>query len=96
MRVCPNDGTQMRQFQKKNVVIDQCPNCGGIFLDAGELENLENAASGYYANAYGAPPPQPVHYSHHGHGGHGHGGHYGYGHRGHKRRREGFFGELFD
>lgn len=103
MRACPNDGAPMRQFQKKNIVIDQCPNCGGVFLDAGELEHFEQAANSYYANSYGAPPPPapPAHYSGgHGHGGHynrghGHGGHRGYGQGGHKRRK-GFLGELFD
>jgi Zn-finger nucleic acid-binding protein len=23
------------------VIIDKCPNCGGIFLDAGELEKIK-------------------------------------------------------
>jgi Zn-finger nucleic acid-binding protein len=101
LRICP--------INRNGLVIDQCTNCGGIYLDAGELEGLERIASEFYARQYGAPPPAyPASGGHapgghstyrsHGHGGHyghGHGGHYGQGQHGHKRRK-GFLGELFD
>ena len=37
---CPVDGKQMNKRVINNVVIDQCPQCAGIWLDKGELELL--------------------------------------------------------
>lgn len=98
MRHCPNDGTPMQQFPKGGVHIDRCPTCGGIFLDAGELEALERLAANYYGGGGGGHvAPAGGSYGHGGHGGgyHGHGGHYGGGHHG-RRKKKGFLGELFD
>jgi Zn-finger nucleic acid-binding protein len=48
-RNCPkcDDIVMMRHFfsTKKEVEIDECPNCGGIWLDAGELEKIRNLFS---------------------------------------------------
>jgi len=58
------------------VVMDVCPNCGGIWLDKGELEKLTQAESRYYGQREREDGE-----------GEGHGG---------RRRRGGFFGNLFD
>jgi uncharacterized protein len=45
---CPKCGNAMREREREIgagntreiVIIDVCPNCGGVFLDAGELDKL--------------------------------------------------------
>jgi Zn-finger nucleic acid-binding protein len=37
---CPKCETVMREREKGEIIIDICPNCRGVFLDAGELEKL--------------------------------------------------------
>jgi hypothetical protein len=37
---CPKDGTDLHTIELHGVKIDQCPLCNGIWLDAGELEQL--------------------------------------------------------
>ncbi|HMO05561.1 MAG TPA: zf-TFIIB domain-containing protein [Kiritimatiellia bacterium] len=41
---CLRCHTQMRKVVKDHVLVDQCPDCGGIWLDAGELAMLEQGA----------------------------------------------------
>ncbi len=46
-RTCPNCGpsmVMMRHFSSvaRRVVIDQCPNCSGVWLDAGELNGVRS------------------------------------------------------
>lgn len=43
-RLSPITGTPMLQEVLNGVVIDRCPDSGGIWLDAGELEELIEAA----------------------------------------------------
>ncbi|PPA62010.1 zf-TFIIB domain-containing protein [Micromonospora chalcea] len=104
---CPKCRGEMRQYERSGVVIDQCGECRGIFLDRGELEKLFDAEANWNQQHGGAlqpapsgagypPPPPPP-----GHGyaqpAYGHGQqHYGY--HGHYRRKKkhGFLGELFD
>ncbi len=38
--MCPRDGTQLVETESENVKIDTCPKCKGVWLDAGELEQL--------------------------------------------------------
>ncbi|GIJ28831.1 hypothetical protein Vqi01_39930 [Micromonospora qiuiae] len=57
----------MRQYERSGVVIDQCGECRGIFLDRGELEKLFEAEANWSAQqsppalqrpaGYQAPPP---------------------------------------
>lgn len=47
---CPKDQTTMRGIERNGVTIERCPECGGIFLDRGELERLIEA-EGRYSNA---------------------------------------------
>lgn len=37
---CPNCQTVMREREKGDIIIDICPQCRGVYLDAGELEKL--------------------------------------------------------
>jgi len=39
-RSCPVDGSTLSKEIVLNVVIDHCPRCGGVWLDAGELRLL--------------------------------------------------------
>src|SRR5690606_41217898 len=48
----------MRTFDRMGVHIDQCERCRGIFLDAGELEQIVAAEQRHYTPA---PPPPPPH-----------------------------------
>jgi hypothetical protein len=89
----------MRQYERGGVMVDQCTECRGIFLDRGELERLIDAENAWHA---GPPVAQPARqyqgrpgpgyrdydsdeYPKYGHGGHGK-----------PRKRRGFLGELFD
>jgi hypothetical protein len=38
--LCPRDGAKLDLRTQKDVTIDVCPACGGIWLDPGELEAL--------------------------------------------------------
>lgn len=37
---CPICDVSMKEVERRGVVIDICPDCKGIWLDRGELENL--------------------------------------------------------
>jgi hypothetical protein len=37
---CPKCGMEMTEITYRNVAIDECFTCGGIYLDAGELEQV--------------------------------------------------------
>jgi len=43
MRKCPVDDFTLRQETYEGVVIDICPHCSGVWLDAGELEAIQEA-----------------------------------------------------
>jgi uncharacterized protein len=52
---CPSCQNLMREREREMsggqmVVIDVCPNCGGVYLDRGELETLTRAESQYYSS----------------------------------------------
>ena len=40
---CPKCGCDLREREHNNVKIDECVECGGIWLDKGELEMMEEA-----------------------------------------------------
>ena len=81
---CPKCRGQMHQYERNGVVIDQCGDCRGIFLDRGELERLAEAESRWAERTY-APPPQRQGRDYDG----------GYRERPHKRKK-GWIEELFD
>ena len=37
---CPKCGSQLKERSFQKVLIDECPDCNGIWLDAGELEQV--------------------------------------------------------
>jgi hypothetical protein len=39
-RPCPADGATLAKDIAHGVIIDRCPNCGGVWLDAGEMERI--------------------------------------------------------
>ncbi|SCL15753.1 hypothetical protein GA0070624_0814 [Micromonospora rhizosphaerae] len=69
---CPKCHGEMRQYERSGVVIDQCTECRGIFLDRGELEKLFEAEAnwnrqhapaaqaGQPSGGYPPPPPPPA------------------------------------
>jgi uncharacterized protein len=46
---CPKCDAPMRSYERSGVTVDRCTECGGIFLDRGELERLVDAESSFYA-----------------------------------------------
>jgi hypothetical protein len=45
-RVCPKCGDSLDEVESEDVKIDRCENCGGIYLDHGEVEMLLSIARG--------------------------------------------------
>jgi Zn-finger nucleic acid-binding protein len=43
---CPKCRGAMASYERSGIVIDQCTECRGIFLDRGELERFVDLASG--------------------------------------------------
>ncbi len=42
-RSCPVDGAAMAKEIVLSLILDRCPTCHGVWLDGGELEQLEDA-----------------------------------------------------
>ncbi|MFB9658348.1 zf-TFIIB domain-containing protein [Glycomyces mayteni] len=58
--LCPKCQNPMHQYERNGVVVEQCSECKGIFLDRGELEHLMTAESAFQRGAAVAPPgPAP-------------------------------------
>ena len=43
---CPKCGMDLKEIELHGVKVDRCANCGGIFLDAGEMEQIEKHEQG--------------------------------------------------
>ena len=41
-RPCPIDGAEMRKEIVLSLILDRCPTCRGVWLDAGELEQMRD------------------------------------------------------
>lgn len=58
---CPKCRGAMSSYERAGVVVDQCTECRGIFLDRGELERLLDIAGGAVQPVaqpqYASPPP---------------------------------------
>jgi Zn-finger nucleic acid-binding protein len=48
--LCPNCQTPLREREKEDVIIEVCPSCRGVWLDAGELEHLSVSERRYYSS----------------------------------------------
>ncbi|MEH0936873.1 TFIIB-type zinc ribbon-containing protein [Micromonospora psammae] len=55
---CPKCHGDMRQYERSGVVVDQCTECRGIFLDRGELEKLFEAEANWSQQHAGSTPAQ--------------------------------------
>ena len=44
---CPKCQAPMRSIERSGIIIDRCNECGGMFLDRGELEKLMEAEGTY-------------------------------------------------
>lgn len=79
---CPKDQAPLRSFERNGVTIERCSECGGVFLDRGELEQLISAAEEAYGGRgsaeYGRPHDDDERYG------------------GERRRRRGWLGDIFD
>ena len=40
---CPKDGSDLKEVEMGNVKVDVCSECGGMWLDAGELDLVREA-----------------------------------------------------
>jgi uncharacterized protein len=47
-RQCPLGHGALTEVRHEEVVIDRCDNCGGVWLDAGELEQLTKSGGGWF------------------------------------------------
>jgi hypothetical protein len=53
---CPRDGADLKEQHIEDVKIDECPECGGVWLDRGELDQLRlvNRARGVSGGVLGS------------------------------------------
>ncbi|MFW6074348.1 MAG: zf-TFIIB domain-containing protein [Chloroflexota bacterium] len=56
---CPKRGVQMREIRRSGVVIARCIECGGVFLDRGELEHLVEGEREFYGQEPRTEARQP-------------------------------------
>jgi len=51
---CPRCDGNLKESQFEEVTIDVCDNCGGVWLDSGELEQLtrEPEVSGWFSRLW--------------------------------------------
>jgi len=82
---CPNCNISLVMTERNAVEIDYCPDCRGVWLDRGELDKIiERAATVPSHNGVKADSAHSKGLSLDG----------DYGYR--KKKRDGFFGDLFD
>jgi Zn-finger nucleic acid-binding protein len=49
---CPKCGESLQERSFQNILIDQCTGCGGIWLDAGEMEQVAEKDSGSWLGKF--------------------------------------------
>jgi Zn-finger nucleic acid-binding protein len=77
---CPKCLGPMRQYERGAVIVDQCQECRGIFLDRGELERLTDAENSYHGRTATYEAPRSSYQQQYPH----------------KKKKHSFFEELFD
>ena len=50
--LCPKCQAPMRVMERNGVTVERCTECGGIFLDRGELERLMRAEGEFNTRTY--------------------------------------------
>jgi rubrerythrin len=50
---CPKCGFEMHSIVFKGVSIEECPHCGGIYLDASEVKQLMGEEGGFISSVLG-------------------------------------------
>jgi hypothetical protein len=50
---CPKCGMDLQEISLHGVKVDQCAHCGGVFLDAGELDQLAKHDEGVLHRVFG-------------------------------------------
>ena len=43
---CPHCAVELRLSERRNIEIDYCPDCRGVWLDRGELDKLLESSAG--------------------------------------------------
>ncbi len=85
--------TNLVMTERQGIEIDYCPQCRGVWLDRGELDQIIdrslNVSSGARMEKHASSHPSQHHSSHSYPDSH-HSSHYK------KKKREGFLSELFD
>lgn len=51
---CPKDGMELVEVEFRGVKVDQCSHCGGVWLDAGELDAVAASEKGGFLGGLGA------------------------------------------
>ena len=51
---CPKDGMELVEVEFHGVKVDQCSHCGGVFLDAGEMDDVAAAEKGGFLSSLGS------------------------------------------
>ena len=49
---CPKCGMDLAEIELHGVKVDQCGNCGGVFLDAGEIEQIAKHDNGVMGRVF--------------------------------------------
>jgi Zn-finger nucleic acid-binding protein len=57
---CPKCQGSMRSYERAGIVIDQCSDCRGVYLDRGELEKLIDAEAAQPPAAGRVSPADPA------------------------------------
>jgi Zn-finger nucleic acid-binding protein len=58
--LCPKCHSLMHAYERNGVVVDQCTECRGIFLDRGELEHLVDAEARFNRGEAPRAPAPPA------------------------------------
>ena len=57
--LCPACKVDLVMTERKDVEIDYCPKCRGVWLDRGELDKIIEKSAAQEAQQQRAPTPQP-------------------------------------
>lgn len=90
--ICPRCNTNLVISVTKNIEIDYCPNCRGVWLDKGELEKIIERSGSDYMPHNRNEPYYETRDDHHNDKHHHDVREYGH----HSKQKKGFLSDLFD